>query len=235
LGDDVDGSKLRWSFNHIKVGSFLWRGETSADGGKTWRIEQEMRLNRRSPNSSGQVSQTVQSARDLDTRNAQTGQAAVQSTSIVGSVARGEEKSKSAVAFEQLTSLVGEWRGDKDGAEIKLTYTLIAAGSALMEEFRPSKGPVMITMFTTDGDRLIATHYCSAGNQPHMATGPIIEPQVRRLAFSLTRVTGMKTPNDWHNTGLLLVFEDKKHLTQKWTYEFKGETGETVFHFTRER
>ena len=235
LGDDVDGSKLRWSFNDIKVDSFLWRGETSADGGRTWRIEQEMHLKRRSPNSSGQVPQTVQSARDLDTRNPQTGQSAVQSALIGGSVAPAEEKSKSAVAFEQLTSLVGEWRGEKDGAEIKLTYTLTAAGSALMEEFRPSKGPVMITMFTIDGDRLIATHYCSVGNQPHMATEAIMQPQVRRLAFSLTRVTGMKTPNDWHNTGLLMVFEDKKHLTQEWTYEFKGETGKTVFHFTRER
>jgi len=49
LGDDFDGARLRWSFNDIQPDSFLWRGETSADGGKTWRIEQEMRLNRRSP------------------------------------------------------------------------------------------------------------------------------------------------------------------------------------------
>jgi hypothetical protein len=49
LGQDVDGSKLRWSFNEIRADSFLWRGETSADGGKTWRIEQEMRLKRRPP------------------------------------------------------------------------------------------------------------------------------------------------------------------------------------------
>jgi hypothetical protein len=48
-GQDVDGSKLRWSFNKIQTDSFLWRGETSADGGKTWRIEQEMRLKRRVP------------------------------------------------------------------------------------------------------------------------------------------------------------------------------------------
>lgn len=46
-GPDSDGSPLRWSFNEIQTDSFLWRGGTSADGGKTWRVEQEMRLRRR--------------------------------------------------------------------------------------------------------------------------------------------------------------------------------------------
>jgi hypothetical protein len=51
LGQDVDGSMLRWSFNDIQANSFLWRGETSADGGTTWRTEQKMVLKRRAPTS----------------------------------------------------------------------------------------------------------------------------------------------------------------------------------------
>jgi hypothetical protein len=104
-----------------------------------------------------------------------------------------------------------------------------------MEEFRPAKGAVMITMFSVDRDHLIATHYYSAGNQPQMATEPIAEPQAKAVLFSLVRVTGMKTPDDWHNTGLELVLEDKDHLTQNWTYLYKGKTGATTFHFTRKR
>lgn len=102
----------------------------------------------------------------------------------------------------------GRVEGVQDGTEVKLTYTLTANGSALMEEFKPKDGPVMITMFSVDGDHLIATHYCSARNQPQMATEPITEPKTKRLAFSLVRVTGMTTPDDWQNTLLAMVLED---------------------------
>ncbi len=143
------------------------------------------------------------------------------------------KKSRSAVASEQMASLVGEWKGVQGDTEIKLIYTLTADGSALMEEFRPANMPVMITMFTIDGDHLLAAHYCSAGNQPQMATEAIMEPLKKRLAFSLLRVTGMTTPEDRHNTGLVVTLEDKQHLTQEWSYAYKGRKGINTFHFTR--
>ena len=142
------------------------------------------------------------------------------------------EKPNSVLAFERLTSLAGEWKGMQDGTEITLTYNLTADGSALMEEFRAGK-TVMVTMFTVDGDHLIATHYCSAGNQPQMMTGPITDPSAPSLAFKLSRVTGLKTPGDWHNTGLTVIMDDKQHLTQVWTYEYNGKKGTNTFRFTR--
>jgi hypothetical protein len=51
-GQDADGGQLRWSFNDIKDDSFTWRGEKSQDGGKTWKLEEEHHMKRRS---SGQV------------------------------------------------------------------------------------------------------------------------------------------------------------------------------------
>jgi hypothetical protein len=141
-------------------------------------------------------------------------------------------KPNSELAFERLASLAGEWKGTQDGTEITLTYTLTAAGSALMEEFRAGN-TVTVTMFTVDGDHLIATHYCSAGNQPQMMTGPITDPSASSVVFKLSRVTGMKTPGDWHNTGLTVIMDDKQHLTQVWTYEDGGKKGTTTFRFTR--
>src|ERR671933_1835270 len=103
------------------------------------------------------------------------------------------KKPNSVLAFERLTSLVGQWEGTQDGREVRLTYTLTARGSALMEEFRAGK-TVMVTMFTVDGDHLTATHYCSAGNQPQMMTKAITDPSAKSLTFSLSHAYGMKTP-----------------------------------------
>src|SRR2546423_10455281 len=153
---------------------------------------------------------------------------------IMAAAAVGVDKTKSEEAFERLASLRGEWRGEQEGVKISLIYTLTANGSALMEEFRPESGGVMITVFSGDGDHLIATHYCSAKNQPQMITSAITDLH-KPLAFSLARITGLKSPDDWHNTGLTVIEEDNDHLTQEWTYQSKGQTGKRIFRYTRVR
>ncbi|HWC18397.1 MAG TPA: hypothetical protein VG498_15350, partial [Terriglobales bacterium] len=117
----------------------------------------------------------------------------------VAVLAQPQDSSKSAAAFRQLTSLVGEWEAVQEGVPVKETYTLTANGSVLMSETKPADSQPMITMFTVDGDHLIATHYCVAGNQPQMVT-EVPGDLDKGLTFSLERVTGMKTPDDWHNT-----------------------------------
>ncbi|PYL57782.1 MAG: hypothetical protein DMF30_05035 [Verrucomicrobia bacterium] len=132
--------------------------------------------------------------------------------------------------------LVGEWQGVQDGVPVRVIYTLAANGTALMEQMQPANSAeTMITMFTVDGDQLIATHYCSNGNQPQMVTNNIGNLEKDGVTFSLVRITGMKTPDDWHNTGLTVTLDDKDHITQRWTYLYKGKTGTTVMHYARVR
>ena len=95
---------------------------------------------------------------------------------VAASAAFAADKTRSAEAFDRLSSLKGEWKGEIKGIDTTLIYTVTANSSALMEQCRPGKGPEMITMFTGDGDHLIATHYCSAKNRPQMATPAIIDP-----------------------------------------------------------
>ena len=153
---------------------------------------------------------------------------------VIVSAALAADKTKSEQAFDRLASLRGEWKGEIDGVNTTLIYTLTANGSALVETCRPEKGPEMITMFTIDGDHLIATHYCSAKNQPQMQTPAITDVQ-KPLAFSLVRITGLKSADDFHNTGLTVIQEDNDHLTQEWSYQHKGKTGKNIFRFTRVR
>jgi hypothetical protein len=145
-----------------------------------------------------------------------------------------QDRARSEAVFTQLASLAGEWAAVQDGTPVKETYTLTANGTALLVETKPANEPAMITMVTVDGDRLIATHYCSAGNQPEMVTNAPVDLQ-KGLSFSLERVTGLKTPDDWHNTGLTITLDDQDHMTQRWTYLYKGQAGTTVFHYTRKR
>jgi len=46
LGTTEDGRWLRWSFRDITADSFLWRGESSADEGATWRLVTEFSAGR---------------------------------------------------------------------------------------------------------------------------------------------------------------------------------------------
>jgi len=154
--------------------------------------------------------------------------------SVIASAALAGDKTKSEQAFDRLSSLKGEWKGETGGVNTTLIYTLTANGSALMEQCRPEKRPEMITLFTVDGDHLIAIHYCSAKNQPQMATSPITDAQ-KPLEFSLVRVTGLKSPDDFYNTGLTVIQEDNDHLTQEWSYQHNGKIGKNIFRFTRVR
>src|ERR1043166_8606704 len=87
---------------------------------------------------------------------------------LVGSPTRifANEKTTGALAFDQLKTLVGEWEGKNSSGSVKITYTLVSGGTALMERMQPSNEAEMITMYSADGDKIVVTHYCSEGNQP---------------------------------------------------------------------
>ncbi len=53
VGDEIvlattkeDGNPEHWIFSEITPSSFRWRAEDSSDGGKTWRLTEEMRIRR---------------------------------------------------------------------------------------------------------------------------------------------------------------------------------------------
>jgi hypothetical protein len=137
-----------------------------------------------------------------------------------------------AAAFDELKTLVGEWEGRTSGGPVRITYTLVSGGTALMERLQPANEPEMITMYSADGDYIVVTHYCSTGNQPQMKSEAMIA-KAQKYSFSLVRVTGMKTEDEGHMVGLVMTLVDKDHLTQEWKYQDKGKTSADKFEFTR--
>ena len=45
--EDFGGGRSRWSANDIRADSFVWRDDASNDGGKTWKLQAEYRMKRR--------------------------------------------------------------------------------------------------------------------------------------------------------------------------------------------
>ena len=72
-------------------------------------------------------------------------------------------------AFEKMKTLAGSWQGTIVGIPINFTIRAASSGTAILHEGNTSGGGPPnheITMFYLDGDRLLATHYCDAGNRP---------------------------------------------------------------------
>lgn len=74
-------------------------------------------------------------------------------------------QSDSAAAFEKMKSLAGEWEGKtSDGKIARLKYEVTSGGSALVETLSTEEEYSMVTVYHRDGNRLMMTHYCGAGN-----------------------------------------------------------------------
>jgi hypothetical protein len=120
--------------------------------------------------------------------------------------------------FERMKSLAGGWVGtNKHGKSVKVTYSVVSGGTAVMEKLDSPEGGNMVTMYHPDGERLMVTHYCSIGNQPRMVEVP--RPGDNDLVFSFFDVTNQpNTPNHGHMRGLKFHFQDKNHFIQEWTF-----------------
>lgn len=144
----------------------------------------------------------------------------------------GPPRIKGQDGFEKMKSLAGVWEGeDHEGNPVRVSYKVVSEGSAVMEAIDHNQSKdMMITMYHLDGDRLLMTHYCSAGNQPRMRlTGSL----PMSLSFEMFDATNMKSKDDPHMHKLVIKWVDKDHLTQEWTLRANGK--DTQHMFTLER
>ncbi len=90
----------------------------------------------------------------------------------------------------------------------------------------------MITVYHLDGSRIMATHYCAAGNQPRMvATG--LSGGGKTLAFSFVDATNVTDPDGELMRSLVVTFQDPGRFSQAWTSRAKGQDHVGTFTYTR--
>jgi hypothetical protein len=94
-------------------------------------------------------------------------------------------------AFAKLKTLAGSWEGTVMRIPINFTIRAASSGTAILHEGNTSaEGPPKheITMFYLDVDRLLATHYCDAGNRSHMEGK--LSADGKAIEFSFLDVVG---------------------------------------------
>ena len=134
-------------------------------------------------------------------------------------------------SFEQLKSLAGSWEGkvtttppmpEMDGGLMQVTLRVTSRGNALVHEMKgagepddPSRYDHPVTMLYLDGDRLMLTHYCDAGNRPRM-TGKTLRRTERKWNSNFSTWRAARQHGHMHHAVFTTI--DANHHTEDWTF-----------------
>lgn len=138
-------------------------------------------------------------------------------------------------AFTLMKSLAGTWQGkptmepplpaksEEVPGLMQVSLRVTSRGNALVHEMtgKDKPGPAdtnnddPITTFYLDGDRLLLTHYCDAGNRPRMVGK--LSPDGKTIEFDFLDITG-KSLNH-HMQHAVFKFIDANHHTEDWTFQ----------------
>ena len=127
-------------------------------------------------------------------------------------------------SFTKLKTLAGSWDGrvttvpphpEIEGKLMHVSLRVTSMGNALMHEMTGAGRPDdPITMLYLDGDRLMLTHYCDAGNRPRM-TGKLA-PDGKSVDFEFLDVAGSTQYGHMHHATFTLA--DADHHIEDWTF-----------------
>ena len=150
-------------------------------------------------------------------------------TAISGDPAKPKAKENTPLdqAFEKLKTLVGEWeittKADHIPPNAKITYRVIGGGSAVIETMFPGSKMEMVSVYHRDGDKIVMTHFCAAGNQPRFKGR--VDPKTGDLILDFAGGTNLDVNKDMHVHNGRIHFIDGKTLESEWEFYMDGKSG----------
>jgi hypothetical protein len=109
---------------------------------------------------------------------------------------------------------------------MQISLHVTSRGNALMHEMKEAGTPDdpahydhPLTMLYLDGDRLLLTHYCDAGNRPRMVARTSADG--KRVEFDFLDVAGGTQYGHMHHAVFTVI--DANHHTEDWTYMMPGD------------
>jgi hypothetical protein len=117
-------------------------------------------------------------------------------------------------SFDQLKTLAGSWDGTFQGGPVHVSLRVTSMGNAILHEMKGGGPDNPITMLYLDGDRLLLTHYCDAGNRPRMVG--TISPDGKTITFNFLDISGSTQPGHMQSAVFSLI--DADHHTETWNF-----------------
>jgi hypothetical protein len=158
---------------------------------------------------------------------------------LLSAVVAFAEDAKPAAAppnptFEKLKALAGSWEGKAPNGDVMVNHwRVIAAGSAVVITVDVPAEDEMLTIIHPDGANVMATHYCTARNQPRYTVVASADPKV--IEFQFKDITNA-TPEAGHMHAGRLTIVDANHILQEWTWRQDGkDTKVGPIEFTRKK
>lgn len=160
---------------------------------------------------------------------------------VANGAVQGEMEHKTVApknpAFDALKGLEGTWTGKAGPAggasmEATVVYKVTGAGSALEERLFPGTAEEMVSMYHLDGNNVVMTHYCAAGNQPRMK---LDTSDGKNFHFKFAGGTNIRNDVE-HMHDVKIVLVDAGHLRTEWTAWKDGKPQPAmVFDLTRKQ
>jgi len=141
-----------------------------------------------------------------------------------------------ADVMAKLTALEGEWTLlDENGTDtgvVGAVFKPTANGSAVREVMMPGNDHEMLNVYHADGDRVLMTHYCAAGNQPRLEIVPAGED---RLELRFESITNLAHEGANHMRQADFQWHGPDRLTTTWYSMRDGKLSEeaTVINLAR--
>jgi hypothetical protein len=129
-------------------------------------------------------------------------------------------RADAAATFTRLKTLVGDWESrSESGKVVRVSYRIVSSGTALVQSFKTGSGETL-TVIHSDGNRLLATHYCAQGNQPRLRLDGASRDNV--VVFRFADATNLAKPTASHLERLELRLEGADRYTEIETYVEDG-------------
>ena len=132
-----------------------------------------------------------------------------------------DQPNNASQAFVKLKGLVGQWEATTDKGKVSSSYELTANGTVLLEKTKVPNMEEMVTVYHLDGKKLVLTHYCMVGNQPHMQA-EAFDPASQQIRFDFAGAGNLASPNDGHMHTAVFKFVGPDAFNTDWTFFKEG-------------